>query len=108
MNELLKPSEIVYSKRKTISLVIKPGGEFVVRSPKNVDQKRIFEFIHKKQDWILKTKEKLSLKLAEHQIFNGQDGEVFPFLGKQIKIISNLTQTKSCIFDPTNLVLTVN
>jgi predicted metal-dependent hydrolase len=106
--EILQPSQILYSKRKTISLIIKPGGEFIVRSPKNVAERRIFEFIQKKQDWIIKTREKLALKVVEKHRFEAKDGDIIPFLDSQIHLTYNPNQVKNCIFDPINLLLSVN
>ncbi len=106
--ELLKPSQIIYSKRKTISLIIKEGGEFIVRSPKKITESKIFELIRKKQDWILKTRLKLiQISISQPKI-EFEDGQFLPLLGQQIMLKFNDAQQKECIFDPTNLVLAVN
>ncbi len=46
--------EIIYSKRKTISIEITPAGKVLVRSPKRVSEKEITSFLEAKEDWILK------------------------------------------------------
>lgn len=48
---------VIYSKRKTISLVIK-NGELTVRAPKGVSLKKIEELVKKHSVWIEKTIEK--------------------------------------------------
>ena len=51
--ELLTPTKIVKSKRKTLSLQINLNGELIVRAPLSYTEKRINEFINKKSDWII-------------------------------------------------------
>lgn len=46
--------EIIYSKRKTISIEITPEGKVLVRSPKRVPEKEIKDFLEAKEDWVLK------------------------------------------------------
>lgn len=52
--ELLTPNKITKSKRKSISLIIKNNGEFVVRAPRKCADKDILNFINKKAEWIIK------------------------------------------------------
>ena len=52
--ELLTPDKIIKSKRKSISLIIKNDGEFVVRAPIKCADKDILNFINKKAEWIIK------------------------------------------------------
>lgn len=51
--DLLTPSKIIRSNRKSISLIIEDNGEFIVRSPKNSTDKEIYSFINSKQNWII-------------------------------------------------------
>ena len=48
MQELLIPTKIVKSKRRTLSLVINNSGDFIVRAPLNYKDSVIFDFINKK------------------------------------------------------------
>ena len=52
MNELLTPTKIIRSKRKSIALIIEHNGDFIVRAPIKALDKDIFDFIAKKQRWI--------------------------------------------------------
>lgn len=54
MNELLIPTQIIQSKRKSISLIIKNNGDFIVRTPLGLSKKEILKFINKKSSWIIK------------------------------------------------------
>ena len=51
---LLLPTKIIKSKRKSISLIIKNNGDFIVRMPINAKMKDVESFIIKKSDWIIK------------------------------------------------------
>lgn len=53
MNKLLIPKEIKRSKRKTISLVINPNGDFIVKAPIKTKDSEIFNFINQKSSWII-------------------------------------------------------
>ncbi len=54
--------QIVYAKRKTLSLQIKETGEVLVRAPHFVSKTEIEAFVLKHQDWILRQKERLQTK----------------------------------------------
>ena len=45
---------IIYSKRKTLAIEIKIGGEIIVRAPKGIKKSKIDAFIKAKESWILK------------------------------------------------------
>jgi len=52
--ELLVPNQVIKSKRKSISLVIKNNGEFIVRAPIKCNEQQIYKFITQKSEWIIK------------------------------------------------------
>ncbi len=81
--ELLLPNEVVRSKRKSISLQIKVNGEFIVRAPLNCEDKKIFNFIHQKANWIIN--KRLEAK-AHAQSLKLEDGENIVLLDKNYKI----------------------
>lgn len=53
-HELLAPTKIILSKRKSISLCIKNNGDFIVKAPAKCSQNKIYDFIKQKADWIIK------------------------------------------------------
>lgn len=87
MNEqnLLIPTKIIKSKRKSISLIIKNNGDFIVRAPLNCEEKKIFNFIHNKKEWIIKKRiEQMSNSFKKLQ-FNKD--ETINILNKQYSIV---------------------
>ena len=74
------------SGRKSVLLSVDPyTAEVVVRAPRRMLVKKIEEFIHAKEDWLLKQKCKVKRNL---QTFRREfvEGEEFPFLGKMYKL----------------------
>ena len=51
--------QIIRSRRKTVSLEIKPDGTILVRAPLGVLESRIQKFVEEKQEWILKNLAKI-------------------------------------------------
>ena len=51
--------EIIRSKRRTLSLEIKPDGRIVARAPLRIKDREIERFIDSKEDWIEKHLERL-------------------------------------------------
>ena len=92
-NELLKPTQILFSSRKTISLVVKANGDFIVKAPKRCSQYKINEFITKKAEWIIKKRtEQLD---NVFQPLNFDKNESILLLGKEFEIIlSNGSRVK--------------
>jgi len=82
--ELLRPTKIIKSRRKSISLIIKNNGEFIIRAPLHTSLDEIFSFINQKQDWIInKRKESLN---NQYNSLECKTGEVISLLGKQFII----------------------
>ena len=79
-------------RKKTISILIKDGN-VEVKAPFNLNQKEIDSFILKKEKWI-KNKilfQKSIKKLPNKKFING---EVFKFLGKDLKLKINISDAK--------------
>ena len=59
--------KIIYTKRKTIAIIITHSGEVEVRAPKFVSKRQVIKFVEEKKDWInekcsqVKKPEELSL-----------------------------------------------
>ena len=77
--DFLTPKQIIFTKRKTLSLVIDNNGDLIVRAPLKCTEKRINEFICKKADWIIKTKQSVINNKKEH--INCLNGEQISILG---------------------------
>ena len=74
------PYTIVYTKRRSVSLMISRQGSVVVRAPKGVLKNFLDGLVKQKADWILKHTGLISKrKLKEKQFF---EGELFLLFGK--------------------------
>lgn len=73
--------EIIFSRRRTVSLVINRDGSLVVRAPKRTGQKELADIVAKKRDWIEKHQHKMRQKRPIEKEF--KDGETFMFLGER-------------------------
>lgn len=82
--ELLTPSKIIKSKRKTISLIVNIKGEFIVRAPINCDENRINRFIVEKADWIIK--KRIETKSCSVLPLNFSGNETITLLGENYQI----------------------
>ncbi len=56
----VKIDQLILSKRRTISIQIKADGSLIVRAPKRVDKKHIFDFVERKKNWIITTQKKIA------------------------------------------------
>ena len=95
INEILKPTLVIRSKRKTMSLMIKANGDFVVRAPLKSKDSDIHRFIKEKSNWIIqKRTEQLNNKFEE---LNFNREEEIVLLGDSYKItLSNIKTYKLC------------
>ncbi len=57
-NNISLPAKIIRSKRKTVGISIKPGGEIIIRAPRLLPRAAILSFAYEKADWILSSYEK--------------------------------------------------
>jgi predicted metal-dependent hydrolase len=77
---------IIYRKRKTMSLEIKLDGVINVLAPNGVDKNFIIDRVKDKADWILKKLEELEAKNANKVIRSYESGDKFMFLGKEYEL----------------------
>lgn len=87
-----KIDQLILSKRRTITIQIKSDASLVIRAPKRVDQKRIFDFVEKKKNWIITTQQKIlarnlerNKKIAAHK-WASENGILL--LGERLENIS--------------------
>ena len=57
-NNISLPATIIRSKRRTVGISIKPGGEIIIRAPRLLPKTAILSFAYEKADWILSSYEK--------------------------------------------------
>jgi predicted metal-dependent hydrolase len=76
LTEIIKNSEIIYSRRKTLALQIADDGHLIVRAPLRCPNKDIISFIEKSEKWVLTHTEKViqrNRELESLQPFTAQD-----------------------------------
>lgn len=49
------PAKLIKSNRRSVGIMIKPGGEITVRAPRLMPQSLIMSYIREKESWIIKT-----------------------------------------------------
>jgi predicted metal-dependent hydrolase len=83
---MIKPDQIIRTRRKTIALIVKPDGSLVVRAPLRASSRQIQQWIEQKASWIEATQEKVRRtypKVAPKEFVNG---EGFLYLGKSYRL----------------------
>jgi len=91
---MLRPENIIRCNRKTLSLYVNAGGELVVKAPVKLPERKIFEFVKSKEDWIRTQQERVkqnsyinqSVRCYRTFYFLGQ--ELTPLISTKCKKIS--------------------
>lgn len=83
--EMLTPTQIVRTRRRTISLTVDRDGAFVVRAPLKAKDEEILDFIKQKAKWIINKRTSAFNSAYKPLTFNG--GEVIYILGTPLKIV---------------------
>lgn len=78
----MKIDRLVYSKRKTIALIIERDGSLTVRAPLRFSRKRILELVEQKAKWILSKQELAKSLPPAPGVQTYTNGEAFWYLGK--------------------------
>ncbi|MBU3219383.1 M48 family metallopeptidase [Clostridium algidicarnis] len=79
--------EIIYSKRKTMEISIKPPDKITVRVPMRLPKYKIIERLTEKGDWILKHLN--NFKTIDYKPINREfiNGETLLYLGREYNLI---------------------
>ncbi len=120
---MIEIKELIRSKRRTITLQIKPDGSLIVKAPLRVDISRIYSFISQKNNWIITKQlqmqqqkklhdeqrfqrdlerenyvfflnEKLPLKIAKNQLISWYKKEALNYIIKRVDHYTNLAKLK--------------
>lgn len=76
---------IVYSNRKTIALVVKPGAILEIRAPMRADRQQIEKILLNRKEWVEKNLQKMDKKKVPLKQY--KPGEDFLFLGKKYPLM---------------------
>ena len=105
--DLLEPTRIIRTNRRTIAIEITNKGELIVRSPRIISIDKIYRFIVDKSQWIIQ-KRTLALNKNTKNTLNLDDGDVIKVLGKNYIIKSSnssrVSQDDEFLYLPTNRV----
>lgn len=100
MNSLPFTYTLIRSKRKTLSIQIKSGGDIFVRVPKRLNDQQILQFVSEKSAWVQKHLVNMQSKALQNQIPKGY----VMFLGEQYKIEYS-EEIKSIQIDQNQLII---
>jgi len=90
--------KLIRAKRRTIAIIIERDGSLTVRAPLRAPQALIQQFIHEKEDWITRAREKVTA-LVTTPARQYIDGETFPFLGSSFNLKLVQSQRPALQFD---------
>ncbi|MCU0455474.1 MAG: M48 family metallopeptidase [Bacteroidales bacterium] len=77
---------VVFSRRRTISLIVSPDKGVVVRAPFMTSAASIHNFVREKEDWIRKHLQKFSGLTRLNSGKLCEDGELYFLKGKEIRL----------------------
>ncbi|MFH1446792.1 MAG: SprT family zinc-dependent metalloprotease [Chloroflexota bacterium] len=98
--------QIIRSKRKTISIEIRPHGHLLVRAPQYASDVQIFAALEQRADWIQKTHRKLQKTYRAQSPKRFREGEKFWYLGQQYPLsISDKTAPALSFHEDKGLIL---
>ena len=84
----------IFSKRKSISIVINRNGEIIVKAPVKTNKLYINEIIKSRINFINKHRDIILKKRAIHPKKECKEGETFYYLGDEYKLHFDINETK--------------
>lgn len=78
--------KLIRSRRKTVGLEVTPEALLIVRAPRNLSQREIYEIVNKESRWILKKQQFFRENHSKVREKNFKEGEEFLYLGKAYKL----------------------
>src|SRR4030042_2455130 len=78
--------DIVFSRRRLISIIVAPDEGLVVRAPFRMPLKAIDKFVRDKEEWIKKHTERSSEIIRLNHSKKYVDGEKYLFLGRELTL----------------------
>lgn len=76
--------EIVYSERRTVSLVVKPDGTLVVRAPRRMKKKEIERIVSDHERWVEKTRTRQAERIDRFATLTDEDIAALKKRAKQV------------------------
>jgi len=91
---VLNPANIHRSNRSSLSISIDPTGNLIVKAPKHLSDKKIYDFIKSKGDWIrsrqtaVAKNAHISQSVASYNTFYFLGQELVPVISDKVKLIT--------------------
>jgi predicted metal-dependent hydrolase len=82
----MKIDQIIYSRRKTLALIVRADGTLLVRAPQRANRLQIVQFVESKADWIRRAQEKVKRLPPPALAREYKPGESFLYLGKSYRL----------------------
>lgn len=86
----------VRSKRKSLTLIVKPGGNVVLKTPLYTSMNEIEKFLEKQSNWI---RNKVIESKQNYTHFDFQPGSLIPYKGVNLEIIIDRNKNKITLTD---------
>lgn len=80
------PFRVVFSKRRTLSIVVYPDCSVKVRAPQRASINHIKKVIHRKADWIKEKQDHFAKLPPVKTKTNYEEGELFSYLGDKLRL----------------------
>lgn len=75
---------LIYSRRRTISIIVSPARGVIVRAPYRTSVRRIDDYVHQKSDWIRKHLRNHSQLIRINNNKEYKEGESHLFMGREV------------------------
>lgn len=103
---MITPSAIIRTNRRSLSLTIAKDGGLIVRAPKKLSMEYIYSFIKQKEKWILNKQRAIqNSKLINNEIVNGNQFLCFGkiYIRVEIDKIKNIELVDDSILIPSSI-----
>jgi predicted metal-dependent hydrolase len=88
---------LIRSRRRTLSLIVERDGSLTVRAPLHLPEADILQFVSAKRAWIMRKREQAAQ--FARVIHHYQEGETFPYLGKEYPLKLVPDQKPALVFN---------
>ncbi len=82
----IKIDKLIRSRRRTVGLEVTPEALLIVRAPRNLSQKEIYEIVDKESRWILKKQQFFKQNHNRIREKDFVEGEEISYLGRSYRI----------------------
>jgi len=82
----IQPDQTIRTKRRSITIIVEPGGRVVVRAPLHATDRQIAQFLALKAGWVQATVEKMQRLPPRPPKKRYQAGEEFLLLGEPLRL----------------------